>query len=56
MKKRTIWLAILVGFILALFMIDCEGDDKKSSTKDSAQIRSGVIILTVDSPQQIKEA
>ncbi len=27
MKKRTIYLAIFLGFVLALFMIDCEGEE-----------------------------
>ncbi|WP_262708821.1 hypothetical protein [Robertkochia marina] len=29
MKKRTIYLAILLGFILALFMIDCDGEENE---------------------------
>lgn len=30
MKKRTIYLAILLGFVLALFMIDCDGEENNA--------------------------
>lgn len=60
MKKRTIWLAILLGFVLALLMIDCEGDEPETVQVDAdlANIASiGCIvqqfILEPDTTKQI---